>query len=171
MSILQVERPVHDAALGREGGPPVLDSVPGARAATPASKPDPGGGAAHQVGEPVRVVLVDDTEDLRAMLRIILTRAGFDVVGEGADGQAGIEAVAARRPDLILLDLAMPVMDGLTALPHLRLLAPEAKIVVFSGFGGGELAARALDTGADDYLEKGASARQIVDRLRGITAR
>lgn len=169
MTILQVERPTYDASIGRDDASPVPGPVPGDRFGTPARDPDradepmPGG------GEPVRVVLIDDTEDLRVMLRIILTRAGFDVIGEGADGQAGIEAVAAQPPDLILLDLAMPVMDGLTALPRLRLLAPEAKIVVFSGFGGGELATRALSEGADDYLEKGASARQIVDRLRSVT--
>lgn len=169
MSTLQIQRPAPRLSVGHDEAREFPDPHPG-RYAGSATDPDLGAESLREAGEPVRVVVIDDTEDLRAMIRIILTRAGFEVVAEGADGQAGIEAVTAHRPDLILLDLAMPVMDGLTALPHLRLLAPDAKIVVFSGFGGGDLASRALDTGADDYLEKGASPKQIVQRLQSITS-
>src|SRR4051812_11246986 len=66
---------------------------------------------------PIRVVLVDDSDDMRLLVRIALEREpDFTVVGEAADGQTGIEAVAAARPHLVLLDIAMPVMDGLQAL-------------------------------------------------------
>jgi signal transduction histidine kinase/DNA-binding NarL/FixJ family response regulator len=115
-----------------------------------------------------RVVIIDDTEDLRELLRFALERAGMEVIGEAADGRAGIEVVRDDPPDLVLLDLSMPVMDGLEALPHVRRLAPHARIVVLSGFEAGQMADRALATGADGYLQKGMSLARIVERLREI---
>ena len=117
---------------------------------------------------PLRVVLVDDTTDLRHLMRIVLTRAGFEVVGEAADGAAGIEAVRDLGPDLVLLDLSMPVMDGITALPFIRKAAPRACIIVFSGFGAGGRAEQALAAGADAYLEKGLSAKRIVESINAL---
>ena len=123
---------------------------------------------ARELDPAVRVVIIDDTEDLRELLRFALERAGMDVIGEAADGRAGIEVVRADPPDLVLLDLSMPVMDGLEALPHVRRLAPHARIVVLSGFEAGQMADRALATGADGYLQKGMPLARIVERLREI---
>ena len=72
-----------------------------------------------------RVVLVDDTRDLRELMRLAMVRGGFDVVGEAADGREGIEVCAQQQPDVVLLDLAMPVMDGIEALPGIREHCPE----------------------------------------------
>lgn len=118
----------------------------------------------------LRVVIIDDTADLRDLLRVALDRGGMCVVGEAGDGQAGIEAVRIANPDVVLLDLSMPVMDGLEALPHIRKLAPEAQIVVLSGFGASELAERALEAGADGYVEKGVSLARILDYVREVVA-
>ena len=96
----------------------------------------------------LRAVIVDDTEDLRALLRMALVRGGMSVVGEAGDGRAGIEAVRIGRPDVVLLDLSMPVMDGLEALPHIRALAPAARIIVLSGFGATQMSERAMALGA-----------------------
>ena len=117
---------------------------------------------------PVRVVIVDDSCDLRELLRVALTRGGMEVVGEAGDGLAGIEAVRLERPDVVLLDLAMPVMDGLEALPSIRRIAPAAKIIVLSGFGATQMSERALATGADGYLQKGMSLKRILAYVRGI---
>ncbi len=119
---------------------------------------------------PVRVVIVDDTYDLRELLRLALTRGGMEVVGEAGDGLAGIEAVRSERPDVVLLDLSMPVMDGLEALPSIRRLVPGAKIIVLSGFGATQMSERALATGADGYLQKGMSLKRILEYVRGIVA-
>lgn len=119
----------------------------------------------------VRVVVIDDTDDLRELLRFALSRGGMTVVGEAGDGNAGIAEVRLHRPDVVLLDLSMPVMDGMTALPVIRELIPDSRIIVFSGFGATQLAERALEIGADDYLQKGTSLAKILERVREVLAR
>lgn len=121
-----------------------------------------GTNAAALVPRPIRVVIVDDTEDLRFLLRTALTRGGMEVVAEAADGRAGIHAVRDAQPDVVLLDLAMPVMDGRAALPAIRRGAPAARIIVLSGFGADQLSDEVLALGADGYIEKGHSLRRIV---------
>ncbi|MCW2815993.1 MAG: ATP-binding region, ATPase domain protein [Nocardioides sp.] len=119
---------------------------------------------------PLRVVIIDDTPDLRDLLRIALTRGGFEVVGEAGDGSTGIDVVRTHRPDVVLLDLAMPVMDGIEALPSIRRLCPAAKIVVLSGFGAQQMSARAVAAGADGYVQKGAPLTTILDYVRDMSA-
>ena len=121
-------------------------------------------------GRPRRVVVIDDTQDLRDLLKLALTRGGFDVVAEAGDGREGIEVVRETRPDVVLLDLAMPVMDGIEALPTIRRLCPAAKIVVLSGFGAQQMSARAVAAGADGYVQKGAPLNTILDFVRDITS-
>ncbi len=115
-----------------------------------------------------RVVIIDDTADLRDLLKIALTRGGFHVVGEAGDGQQGIEMVRLHRPDVVILDLAMPVMDGIEALPQIRRLTPQGKIVVLSGFGAQHMSERAVSAGADGYVQKGAPLNTILDYVREV---
>ena len=116
-----------------------------------------------------RTLIVDDTPDLRELLAITLEETeDFEVVGEAGDGRAGIDAARRTGPDLVVLDLAMPLMDGLDALPHLRRACPTSTIVVLSGFGATAMRDQALVSGADGYVEKGTRLPAIVDRLRRI---
>ena len=104
----------------------------------------------------LRTLLVDDVEDLRALLRLLLQEDGrFDIVGEAANGEEAIETARSLQPDVVVLDLAMPIMDGLTALPALRDAAPGARIVVLSGLPIEEMGPHAVDAGAVGYIEKG----------------
>jgi len=114
-------------------------------------------------------VIVDDTPDLRLLLRITLEQEGdFQVVAEAENGQQGVEQIAALKPDLVLLDLAMPVMDGLEALPRIREVCPSARVVVLSGFEADAMAHRAMSAGADGYLQKGMSPRRILHYVRRL---
>lgn len=110
-----------------------------------------------------RTVIVDDHPDVRAVVAAILSVDGrFEVVGEAADGKEAVDAVAASAPDLVLLDLAMPVMDGLQALPLIKAAAPGVAVIVLSGFGTDQTVRAALASGADAFLPKGAD---LVDGL------
>jgi DNA-binding NarL/FixJ family response regulator len=115
--------------------------------------------------------VVDDAANLRELLTLLLeAEDDFVVVGAAADGAQAVEKAAELDPDVVLLDLAMPVMDGLQALPELRRLLPRGRLVVFSGFEEESLARAALEAGADAFIEKGTSVLQLVARLRALRA-
>ena len=116
-----------------------------------------------------RVVLVDDMVELRQLIRLTLERSRrFEVVGQAGNGREGIEVAAATGPDLVLLDVSMPVMDGLEALPVICRTVPSTKVVMLSGFSEARLGADAAAGGATAYLEKGLSPDALVARLLEI---
>jgi DNA-binding NarL/FixJ family response regulator len=114
----------------------------------------------------IRVVLVDDMVELRQLIKVTLERSGhFEVVGQAGNGREGIDVTAATRPDLVLLDVSMPIMDGLEALPVLCRTVPTTTVVMLSGFSEARLGAEAAAGGAAAYLEKGLSPDALVARL------
>ncbi len=113
-----------------------------------------------------RILVVDDAEDLRMLLRLrIEHRDGLEVVGEAADGVAAVELAGELQPDLVMLDLAMPRMDGLEALPLIREAAPGVRVVVLSGFNQSTMAAKAMAAGADHYVVKGTPLNELFDAV------
>jgi DNA-binding NarL/FixJ family response regulator len=118
---------------------------------------------------PLTVLLVDDVADVRLVLGQQLEQHGpFVVVGEAGDGEEAVEAAASTRPEIVLLDLDMPRVGGLDALPRLRQVAPDALIVVLSGLPRDPMERRSLAAGAVGFIEKGVSARQLVDELLAL---
>ena len=119
----------------------------------------------------MRVVLVDDLEDLRALLRATLERSGyFSVVAEAENGERALAVVRETQPDLVLLDVAMPVMDGLQALALIRQEHPAVNVAMLSGFGDtSEVAQRALAMGAIGYIQKNGRLLGIPEQLRVMT--
>ena len=116
---------------------------------------------------PIRVVIADDAVGLRGLLRALLSRqSGFEVVGEAGNGAEALVVVSRTRPDLVLLDLAMPVMDGLEALPKITGLSPSTRVVVLSGFEAAQMEDEARALGAHGYLTKGLSPAELVAALR-----
>lgn len=121
---------------------------------------------------PMRVVIADDSSDIRRMLRLSLELDGdFEVVGEAGDGEQAVSLVEKEHPDAIILDLAMPVMDGLQAIVHIRERSPLTRIVVLSGFNASQMATKARSLGADAYLEKGTAFNDVATLLRGLHTR
>lgn len=114
-------------------------------------------------------VVVDDDEDARALLTTALRRDGrFDVLGEAADGEGAVTQAREIQPDLLLLDLAMPGMGGLEALPLVRLASPDTRVVVVSGFPNDRLESVTRSSGAVGYVTKGLSPRQTVEDIVAV---
>lgn len=122
-------------------------------------------------GRDTRVLVADDDQAVRCLLVAIIDGAdGFCVAGEAADGHEALAETLRSRPDIVLLDLAMPNRSGLDALPDIREAAPAAIVVVLSGFSADAVAARAIALGADLYLEKGVNPELLVAELRMLVA-
>ena len=115
-----------------------------------------------------RILIVDDHPLTRDALAALLTQQGFDVVGEAADGNEALSLVRTLQPDLVLLDLTMPGMDGLTVLPKIREEAPTCEVVVLTASDSEENLLGAIRAGASGYLLKTESPEQIATFLRGV---
>ncbi|MFB7515596.1 response regulator [Streptomyces sp. NPDC056144] len=122
-------------------------------------------------GQPIRVVIADDEPLIRAGIRMILTSdQDILVVGEAADGRAAVEAARAHAADVVLLDIQMPVLDGLSALPELRRAAPAARVIVLTTFGERENVLRALEHGGVGFLLKDTAPAELILAVRAAAA-
>jgi YesN/AraC family two-component response regulator len=122
------------------------------------------------VTEGLNVLIVDDSEDLRDLLRLVIERhpEGWRVVATAAEGEQAIQEARTSQPDLVLLDIAMPVMDGMEALPHIREAVPDAVVVMLSGYPTSTAGQAALNAGAHGYLEKSDLVKGLIPRLEQI---
>jgi DNA-binding NarL/FixJ family response regulator len=118
-----------------------------------------------------RVLLVDDSSYLRSCVRQVLERAGLVVVGEAADGEQALVKAAEQRPDVVLMDLRMPKMDGIRATQALHAQQPETPVLLWSGESEIGMGGAVADAGADAGLCKGVRADDLVATLRRICAR
>ena len=115
-----------------------------------------------------RILIVDDHPLTRSALSGLLQQNGFSVVGEAGDGAAAIDLARELSPDLVLLDLSLPGMNGLEALPRLREAAPNAEVVVLTASGTEDNLMAAIRGGAAGYLLKSEPPERIVEFLRGV---
>ncbi|MFY9580229.1 MAG: response regulator transcription factor [Gaiellaceae bacterium] len=114
-----------------------------------------------------RILLVDDHPLTRSALAGLLQQHGFEIAGEASDGEEAIARAGELQPDLVLLDLSMPGLDGLSALPRLREAAPSCEVVVLTASGEEENLLGAIRAGAAGYLLKSEPPARIVEFLRG----
>jgi DNA-binding NarL/FixJ family response regulator len=120
---------------------------------------------------PISVYLVDDVPELRELIKFgIEEDPGFEVVGEAGDGRSALEGIAERQPAAVLLDLSMPDMDGMQAIPEIRRGDPDVAIIVLSGFSADRLSGAAIDRGADGYVEKGTPMQELRETTRTAVA-
>ena len=119
----------------------------------------------------ISVVVCDDVSEMRKLLRYALeTDPRMQVVGEAENGREGARVIAELQPDVVLLDLSMPDMDGLETLPAISSTAPDTGIIIFSGFAAHRMREPALRGGADLYLEKGLPLDEVISAVRDVAS-
>ena len=118
---------------------------------------------------PIRLLLVDDQRLMREGLRTLLElEKDFEVVGEAGDGKAALEAYAQLHPEVVLMDIRMPVMDGVEATRRLRAGWPEAKVIILTTFDDDENVFEGLRAGAQGYLLKDLSGHELANAVRTV---
>ncbi|WP_431043293.1 response regulator transcription factor [Streptomyces sp. P1-3] len=119
----------------------------------------------------IRVLVTDDEPLIRAGIRMILSSADdIDVVAEAADGREAVELARTRRVDVVLLDIQMPVMDGLTALAELRRTVPDTRVLILTTFGERQNVLRALSEGSAGFLLKDSAPAELMRAVRAAAA-
>ncbi|ANW19210.1 response regulator [Streptomyces clavuligerus] len=122
-------------------------------------------------GAPIRVVIADDEPLIRAGIRMILTSdREIQVVAEASNGREAVELVRAHGADVVLLDIQMPVMDGLTAMAELRRAVPSARVVILTTFGERDNVLRALEAGGAGFLLKDTAPAELIAAVRAAAA-
>ncbi len=112
------------------------------------------------------MLLVDDSDSVRTEIRLLLEDAGFTVVGEGGHGAEGVMLARELRPDVVVMDVRMPILDGIAATGYITRELPDTRVIVFSAFDDVELAEAARAAGAVSFLTKGASPALIADAVQ-----
>ena len=113
-----------------------------------------------------RIMLVDDAAFMRMMLKDILTKGGHEVVGEAEDGLKAIEKYKEVLPDLVLMDITMPELDGISAVKRIKAVDPNAKIIMCSAMGQQALVIESIQAGAKDFIVKPFQVDRILDAVR-----
>jgi two-component system, NarL family, response regulator DesR len=122
--------------------------------------------------EPIRIVLADDNDEIRYLLRTWLEIEGrFEVLAEAERGDELVDLVESDHPEEVVVDLAMPDMDGFAAIAEIRKRAPETKILVLSAFASPSIRRKAFALGADAVLTKGVPLEEVESALLGLTGR
>lgn len=117
----------------------------------------------------IRIVLVDDTSMFRDGLQLVIERQGdMTVVGQAADGAESLQVVEQTRPDIVLMDVRMPVMDGVEATRRIRTLVPSTHVLVLTTYSDDEYIVEALKAGAVGYLLKDMQSRDLIQAIRAV---
>jgi two-component system chemotaxis response regulator CheY len=116
------------------------------------------------------VLLCDDALFMRAMLRGIVTQAGYDVIGDAANGRIAVEQYTALRPDIVFMDMVMPELGGVDAVREICKLDPNARIVMCSAMGQQQIVAEAIQAGAKGFITKPFTASRVLEALADLMA-
>lgn len=113
-----------------------------------------------------RILIVDDAAFMRMMIRDILSKNGYEVVGEAQDGAQAIEKYKELLPDLITMDITMPEMDGIAALKEIRKIDSNAKVIMCSAMGQQAMVIDAIQAGAKDFIVKPFQADRVIEAIK-----
>ena len=111
------------------------------------------------------ILICDDAAFMRMMIKDILTKNGYNIAGEAENGIRAIEKYAEVKPDLVLMDITMPEMDGITAVKEIKKIDPNAKIIMCSAMGQQGMVIEAIQSGAKDFVVKPFQAERVVEAV------
>ena len=121
--------------------------------------------------QPIQVLIVDDHMMVRKGIKALLTEyEDISVIGEAANGLKAIELVERLKPDVVLIDLAMPVMEGIEAIKRIIAIQPDQRIIVLTSYAGDDKLIPAIKAGAMGYLVKDAQPEELVQAIRDVSA-
>ncbi|CDF58039.1 response regulator [Thermobrachium celere] len=115
-----------------------------------------------------RVLIVDDAAFMRMMLKDILTKNGYEVIGEAPNGAKAVEIYKAERPDVVTMDITMPEMDGIQAVKEIKAFDPNAKIIMCSAMGQQAMVMEAIKSGARDFIVKPLQPERVLEALKKV---
>ncbi|WP_100487692.1 response regulator [Sporolactobacillus pectinivorans] len=113
-----------------------------------------------------RILIVDDAAFMRMMLKDILTKNGFEVVGEGANGNEAVSKYEELKPDLVTLDITMPELDGIQALKKIKAKDSDCKVIMCSAMGQQSMVIDAIQAGAKDFIVKPFQADRVIEAIK-----
>ncbi|MFY3793395.1 response regulator [Ureibacillus sp. MALMAid1270] len=113
-----------------------------------------------------RILIVDDAAFMRMMIKDILTKNGYEVVGEAADGVQAVEKYNELRPDLVTMDITMPEKDGIAALKEIKSFDPNAVVIMCSAMGQQAMVIDAIQAGAKDFIVKPFQADRVIEAIQ-----
>ena len=114
------------------------------------------------------ILIVDDAAFMRMMIKDILTKNGYNVVGEAENGLKAVEKYTELKPDLVLMDITMPDMDGIQALKKIKELDPNANIIMCSAMGQQAMVIEAIQSGAKDFIVKPFQAERVLEAVKKV---
>ncbi|MCZ0754147.1 response regulator [Anoxybacillus sp. J5B_2022] len=112
-----------------------------------------------------KVLIVDDAKFMRMTLSNILKKANYEVVGEGENGKEAVELYRTLQPDIVTLDITMPVMNGIEAVKAIKQMDPQAKIIMCSAMGQQKMVVEAIEAGAVDFIVKPFEESRVIEAL------
>ncbi len=114
------------------------------------------------------VLICDDAAFMRMMIKDILTKNGYNVVGEAENGAKGVEKYGELKPDLVLMDITMPEMDGLQALKAIKSNDADAKVIMCSAMGQQAMVIESIQNGAKDFIVKPFQADRVIEAVKKV---
>lgn len=115
-----------------------------------------------------RVLIVDDAAFMRMMIKDILEKNGFEIVGEASNGLKAVEIYKAEKPDVVTMDITMPDMDGIEAVKTIKAFDPQAKVIMCSAMGQQTMVMDAIRAGAKDFIVKPFQADRVLESIKKV---
>lgn len=116
----------------------------------------------------VKVLIVDDAAFMRMMIKNILSKSGYDIVGEAENGVQAVAKFKELKPELVTMDITMPEMDGITAVKEIKKLDPAAKIIMCSAMGQQAMVIDAIQAGAKDFIVKPFQPNRVLEAVQKV---